>query len=426
MLSKITSEANIVSPIRPKELYALRNNIPFRAGITVAPALCPDCGASMTYKLTTGTYEGMPRVKLVYAQCHAYPHHDDHGYHPHSKYTDPEYKSSKFPDAPPPTFTPEKEEIPDMPATNPLASLTSWLDDRFDKIEKKALDFEKIRALVAEEVSKQPPRVIHLKGEKVDAKLEGVVHPVLPELIERYEAGERTFLLTGPAGTGKTTIALSFSKAIKAKRTTVIGCSEDMRREQFVGFRSLNVADGTAPYVPSALVEDLKVTDAPTVTILEEIDASNPNALLTINALENGMLPTPDCTETPVHARPAQHVLIATANTWGNAGTGSNSYVGRNQLDAATINRYRCLFVGYDPKVEAAVVGCTETLKLTKTIRERLASGNVRRMWTTRNAARVAFDGRLGSLQDLSVKQRAKMCMQNEGWTADDIVKVGL
>ncbi len=263
---------------------------------------------------------------------------------------------------------------------------------------------------------------------KIDAPdlqivLEGLRHPMVDELCERYALGERTFMLVGPAGTGKTTIAIQLSQAIKASRVSVIACSEDMRRETFVGHKGYNVNDGTSPYQASVLVEDLRVTDSPTVTILEEVDAASPNALLTINALENGFLPTPDCAEMPRHARPSNHVLIATANTWGTAG--SNQYVGRNQLDAATLDRYRVLRVDYDETLEKALVNDVDVYAALVDLRVAADSAGIRRVVSTRLGRRVVLDRAMTANKGKGARQVMSATLKASGWADVELSRVG-
>ena len=425
-------------PITPKDMKLTTGKF-MTVKQTLAEHKCPECGGDMHYRWTTGTYKGLQKVAMIHAQCIS-NNDSDHGYGPKSRHTDQAYKLGtgvSNDEWPKEEVQPPKEEnndgmleklqkmneTPKMTKTkdtsNPFSAFESWLDDRVGE------RMDKVEAQVKELVAKgHLIKTLEIKSDTVEIKIEGLRHPVLDELCERYAMGERTFLLTGPAGTGKTTIARQFAKAIQAKRCTVIACSEDLRREAFVGFRTFNIKDGTAPYVASPIVEDLRVTDAATCTILEEIDASNPNALLTINALENGFLPTPECAEMPEHARPGNHVLIATANTWGTAG--STQYVGRNQLDAATLDRYRTLFVDYDADLEKALVGDQGVVDMVTEIRRKVNEAQIRKVVSTRLAKRIAFDRKLKGNAKKPIREVVRNVLVNSGWQAQELTRVGM
>jgi MoxR-like ATPase len=84
------------------------------------------------------------------------------------------------------------------------------------------------------------------------------------------------------------------------------------------------------------------------VFLMDEIDAGNANVLIQINAaLSNGMCAFPD-------GMVIQHedfVFIASANTFGNGA--NRQYVGRNQLDAATLDRFTVIEWLIDDELES-------------------------------------------------------------------------
>ena len=76
------------------------------------------------------------------------------------------------------------------------------------------------------------------------------------------------------------------------------------------------------------------------VFLFDEIDAADPNVLLVINsALANGHLSVPSRHEKPTAARHPDFICIAAANTFGHGA--DRQYVGRNQLDESTLDRFR-------------------------------------------------------------------------------------
>ena len=92
--------------------------------------------------------------------------------------------------------------------------------------------------------------------------------------------------------------------------------------------------------------------------LLDEADAGNSNVLILLNAaLSNGKMAFPDGM---VDAHP-DFRMVATANTYGNGA--SRQYVGRNQLDAATLDRFATLDWNIDDRIEAALAGTSEAGK---------------------------------------------------------------
>jgi hypothetical protein len=86
--------------------------------------------------------------------------------------------------------------------------------------------------------------------------------------------------------------------------------------------------------------------------LFDEVDASNPQALLAVNAaLANGFFDGP---AGRINRHPDFH-CIAAANTYGNGATAE--YVGRNALDASSIDRYLYLEMGYDEALEHRLAG---------------------------------------------------------------------
>jgi hypothetical protein len=86
--------------------------------------------------------------------------------------------------------------------------------------------------------------------------------------------------------------------------------------------------------------------------LLDEMDGSLPSAVTPFNAvMANRVCDFPD---EIVTAHP-DFIAIAACNTFG---TGSDrQYVGRYQQDAAVLDRFAMLTWGYDPALEAAMVG---------------------------------------------------------------------
>lgn len=117
---------------------------------------------------------------------------------------------------------------------------------------------------------------------------------------------------------------------------------------------------------------------------MDELDAADPNLLLAINsAIANGYCEIPRHSD-PVATRHANFVMIGTANTFGRGAT--RTYAGRNQLDEATLDRFRIGTVecDYDENVERVL--CPDELirDTCQSIRRQIQSAGLRRIMSTR------------------------------------------
>jgi cobaltochelatase CobS len=189
-----------------------------------------------------------------------------------------------------------------------------------------------------------PPPVIEVKlpdgskielGEKVPNS-----HPLQTELIMLCGM-RKNVLLVGPAGTGKTTAAENAAKALGLKFYP-FSVGAQTSKTDISGYQDAH----------SRLVRSIfrEAYEHGGIFLLDEVDAGNANVLTLLNsALSNGYFSFPDA----VLAKHADFVCVAAGNTYGNGA--DRQYVGRNQLDAATLDRFITLDWDYDLKLEARI-----------------------------------------------------------------------
>lgn len=210
--------------------------------------------------------------------------------------------------------------------------LSKRLQDEFDKTAKDMLD-------LAETV-----RPIEIKTPGKTKKLKGVRHNQFENLLKIVGAGQAV-LLVGPAGTGKSHAAEAIADALSLS-FHAISVGSQTSKSDLAGYMT-----ATGGYVRTQFREAYEHGG---MFLLDEADAGNSNVLILLNAaLSNGAMAFPDGM---VKAHP-NFRIVATANTYGNGA--SRQYVGRNQLDAATLDRFAVLDWNIDDKVEAHLAGDT-------------------------------------------------------------------
>jgi len=149
--------------------------------------------------------------------------------------------------------------------------------------------------------------------------------------------------LIGPAGSGKSTVSEQIAKALKLRfflQNGVTGTHE------LTGYMDAHGRYNTTPFRDAFENGGLIMVD--------EVDTSEAGALKWLNtALANGHAGFPDRAE-PVRRHDSFRIIIA-ANTWGSGA--DRLYVGANQLDASTLDRFVFFDFQYDEKLEMLVSG---------------------------------------------------------------------
>lgn len=211
------------------------------------------------------------------------------------------------------------------------------------------------------------------------SKMKGVMPAEFDRLVKL--ASQRVnVMMVGPAGCGKTFLGKKIAEALKLNFSS-ISCSAGMSESQLAGWLLPVGKSGTFEYVPSPFVE---MYEKGGVFLLDEVDAADPNTLTFINkAIANDSFFLPQRHKKPEVVRHKNFVCLAAANTYG---TGADAmYVGRNQLDAATLDRFRAgmVIMDYSPIVEKALIH-PKVLEWGLRIREAIQRNKLRKIMSTR------------------------------------------
>lgn len=271
------------------------------------------------------------------------------------------------------------------------------------------VDADQVRAIVQAELATLPAREIIIKTEQTAIKVEGHVHPQFEKVCKLIGQGINV-LLVGPAGCGKTHLAHMVATAL-GRPFGSVSYSAGASESWLLG-RLLPTGDGGKfEYQRSRFCE---LYEQPSVFLHDELDGADPNMLLTLNsALANGGF------DNPVNGarltRNAQAAQVASANTFG---TGAGAmYVGRAQLDAATLDRWYIIEMDYDREYEKQLAPRHVT-DYVWSLREKTQAAKVRRVISTRAIQKAA-----GALAAGIDWDEVKPDL-TRGWTADELAKV--
>ena len=264
------------------------------------------------------------------------------------------------------------------------------IDKRIDKrysVLAKNLDETAINKLLDAKLSKhfKETRVIVEDKAKATIKDMGIQHAMFPKLLAmvqmRKPNGTRAnVMIVGPAGSGKTTAAENVAKALEFEYSYV-GATYD--KVDLFGYNN-----GHGHYQVTEFYKRYKDGG---VMLLDEMDGFDPAVGVATNAAIDGTRAAFPCGIIDKHT---DNINIAACNTFG---LGANAkYVGRNRLDAATLNRFIKLDWGYDPALERIQVGDDKWTKITQVVRDKVDSMGIEIVISPRNGQNAVMMERTG------------------------------
>jgi len=232
----------------------------------------------------------------------------------------------------------------------------------------------------------------------------GLQHKQFPTLLKAVVARVNVWL-AGPSASGKTTAAQNVAKSLGLPflYTGAVGDPYALN-----GYN-----DANGKYVRTPFREAYEHGG---LFLWDEIDASDPNALLAFNAaLANDTCPFPD----GIIKKHKDCVMIAAANTWGHGAT--QEYVGRLKMDNAFLKRFAFISWDYDPELELATAPNREWTLRVQSIRKKVADKGLRVMVTPRESYIGAQLLAAGIDQDTVEQMTIKSGMTNEQWKSINI-----
>lgn len=172
-------------------------------------------------------------------------------------------------------------------------------------------------------------------------------HRLLEKVWRLTVKGGLNVMLSGPAGSGKTTLAHQLSQLLTVPFAS-ISCTAGMSESQLTGWLLPIGESGRFDYVQSPFVRSIQ---QPSVFLLDELDAADANVVLSMNSLlANGFLTVSHKLDNPTIERHVNSVIIAGVNS---VGGGDDVYTARTILDGSTLDRFYIVSVDYDEAYES-------------------------------------------------------------------------
>lgn len=242
-----------------------------------------------------------------------------------------------------------------------------------NEIENKLNDlFANKFAEYANTVNLPVTHVIKLNDTILGQTSGGFYHEKFEELLQLVQLDE-PIMLIGPAGSGKNFSIAQIAQALGLHMYYTNNASNEFKLTGFI--------DAGGNYRDTEFYKAFKNGG---IFFLDEIDNSDPSALIVINsALANGYMAFPHET---IDRHP-DFRMVSAANTWGK---GSDlQYVGRNALDGATLDRFDNIFFDYDPKLEEALYPNNEVLQFMWSFRDAVYQTKIPHIVSTRGIGKV-------------------------------------
>jgi MoxR-like ATPase len=261
-----------------------------------------------------------------------------------------------------------------------------------------------------------------------DVPVEGLTHAAF-QFVLRALVAKQHVMLVGPAGCGKTLMSKQLADTLTPGKFDALNCTLDMMASIYRGrVQPITDKDGNTrwEYVPAPFLTRFEDGG---LFLNDEMDRGNENVLLTLNtALDNGYMGLPERWHKPMAVKSEHFYFVGSANTYGKGA--NHEYVGANQLDAATLDRFVLVEMDYDRKLEQALVRgyyaavgqdrIDAMLQRAWHVRERINQHRLRRNVGTRFIVRACRMLEGGFSEDQIFSTLAA------GWSADECRKADL
>lgn len=271
-----------------------------------------------------------------------------------------------------------------------------------EKIEQNIMGSveEKVRQFIKDEYGSIERKITTVVDGK-KAQMQGIQHDKF-ETVLKFVANDEPVFLTGPAGSGKNVLCKQVAQALGLNFYFTNAVTQEYQLKGFT--------DAMGNYQPTQFY---KAFTEGGLFMLDEMDASIPEVLVILNAaIANRYFDFP----APigfVQAHPDFRV-IAAGNTTGHGA--DFEYVGRNQLDSASLDRFAIVKIDYSEAIENAVSnGNHELVQFCRDFRKSAEKAGIKVVVSYRAISRLAK-----MLNILTVEEAIDTCLV-KGLEKDDI-----
>ena len=223
-------------------------------------------------------------------------------------------------------------------ATDGISALFGALiSQHINSVEAQQSILNVVNQRLSEVIDHQTPRPIEIIRPEQEPQKIGRQHKQFEQVLKTLAARVHTLLVGAPA-TFKTSTAIKCAEALNLDFYS-ISCSDDMTEEKLLGYSNVN-----GDYIETQFYKAFKNGG---VFLFDEIDNANPNILAAINQAISVDVANFGAQQVKKHD---DFIVIAAANTHGSGATAD--FVGRNQLDAATLDRFATINFDIDEDFE--------------------------------------------------------------------------
>lgn len=259
-----------------------------------------------------------------------------------------------------------KDTLTDIIISTIKPELDLHIDTKIDKEFTK----EKITSRVKQALLEVIPRQIEVHNiENNKKKLLPEQHHTFDKLLKFVSTRTNSYLV-GPAGSGKTKAAFEVAKALDLAFYSM-SVGPMTTQTQIMGYM-----DAIGKYVPSIF---RKAYQDGGIFLFDEIDSANSSVFTCINqATSSDICSFPD----GMISRNKDFICLAAANTYGKGA--DRIYIGRNQLDGATLDRFSIIEWEIDEKLELRISTNETWTKKVQKIRKVILKEKIRHLVTPR------------------------------------------